>query len=200
LDTPLPQARALRVQKAKLDRLSAALRSPRLARELAAGEEVTSEMLKLLHVSSRLRAQLASQQEAAPGRRLPHLTEHDARGGGGGGGGGGTGGGAGPQRLEVSLLRSKVMSLEEDLGRFQALLSADRAFDAEEARAAPHRTRAPRPAAAARRAARPAAERRPSSPRSAASHRPPTAPPRRRAAAPPRLLRAARGRNSLLLG
>jgi len=197
LDTPLPQARALRVQKAKLDRLSAALRSPRLARAFAAGEEVTSEMLKLLHVSSRLRAQLTSQQEAAPGRRLPHLTEHDARGGGGGGG---AGGGAGPQRLEVSLLRSKVMSLEEDLGRFQALLSADRAFDAEEARAAPHRTRAPRPAAAARRAARPAAERRPSSPRSAASHRPPTAPPRRRAAAPPRLLRAARGRNSLLLG
>lgn len=128
------ESRALRVQKVKLDRLAASLKSDRLAAELsgtAKDSTISNEMLKLLQITQKLRAQILSQNEdAEPGQLVPHLD--------------GTGSSAltlskanthpstAQERLAMHLLGEKVKTLESDLARFHSLLQLDQLFDDQE--------------------------------------------------------------------
>lgn len=129
------EARALRVQKNKLDRLAASLKTQRLLDEVLGGSScsantLTDEMQKLLWATSRLRSQIESQGEADAGLKVAHLDEFDATKtdlNGAKGSGGGRGGQA--ERLERGLLLEKTRALQDRVSKFESLLSCDAFFD-----------------------------------------------------------------------
>ncbi|EKX37506.1 hypothetical protein GUITHDRAFT_144940 [Guillardia theta CCMP2712] len=120
--------RSLIVQKSKLDRMAAAFTSSRVIQELSSKElsyNMTDDMKKLLKSTNRLRSQISMQGEAAPGLKVPHLSSY------------GSPTAAGPrgssnssavnrqnnERLELSLLRDKVQTLESKISEFENNMS-----------------------------------------------------------------------------
>eukprot|EP00960_Hanusia_phi_P072380 767775-Hanusia_phi.AAC.6 len=119
--------RSLAVQKSKLDRMSAAFTSSRVIQELTSRElsyNMTDDMKKLLKSTNRLKSQISLQGEANPGLKVPHLSSY------------GTQAVAGQraqsasamnrqnnERLELSLLRDKVQTLQSKLTEFENNMS-----------------------------------------------------------------------------
>lgn len=114
------ESRLLKVQKTKLDRLAASLKSERLAEELA-GEagagSLSSEMHKLLQLTAKLKAQVAGQgPETDPGHRVPSVAsgiDPSSAGVAGSGGGG---------RLEVQLLHEETARLQVGVDVFMLIV------------------------------------------------------------------------------
>ena len=131
------ETRQLRVQKNKLDRLAAALKSQRLLHEVLnpeaePGVEGLSDQMKtLLKATSRLRSLIDVQGDTDPGQLVPHAAEFAASGvdrGASGRGGGSTD----VVRLERTILLEKVKALEERVTKFDRLLACDTFFGEED--------------------------------------------------------------------